>query len=190
MNQRAEAVSPQELKSPYIQGVIDRLVDISLYGPHVDKRDQRVVVGVAAPQIGVAKQIIVVDVALVAPGDQRDLRIYINPRIASRSAGATMGREGCLSTGEVAGIVERNESITLEALDRSGRLVSEKWGDFQSRRMQHEVDHLLGIRFPDRITDPNRMHWVEYSEYAAYREHWRNWPKKCSFDEWRKIKSR
>lgn len=61
-----------------------------------------------------------------------------------------------------------------------------------ARIFQHEIDHLNGKRFPDLIKDPKKLHWVLKKEFPLYRnkQAWFNWPRKCSFEKWRKIKGK
>jgi len=117
-----------------------------------------------------------------------DYKAYLNPQITLRSAETNSNREGCYSTGQVCGIVERANSITVTALDRFGNSVAETYDGFLAQVFQHEVDHLNGLRFPDRITKADDLLWVEVEEFDAYREHWKDWPHKCSRDQWESIK--
>jgi peptide deformylase len=100
-------------------------------------------VGLAAPQVGVSKQIIVIDV-----GD--GLLELINPQIIE-SAGNELTDEGCLSVPFMSGKVERFAKVTVTALDRNGRKICVK--DAQgilARALQHEIDHLHGILFIEK----------------------------------------
>ncbi len=99
-------------------------------------------VGLAAPQIGVSKRVIVVDIG-------QGLHEIINPEILS-SEGSVQGIEGCLSVPGWIGEVERAESIRVTGLDRDGRQI---WLDacgFLARALQHEIDHLDGVLFVDK----------------------------------------
>lgn len=98
-------------------------------------------VGLAAPQIGVSKRIIVLD-----PGE--NLIALINPEITRRE-GAVTGNEGCLSIPNTDGLVERAESITVQGLNRNGEEVVYEAQGALARVFQHEVDHLNGVLFTD-----------------------------------------
>lgn len=105
-------------------------------------------VGLAAPQIGVGKRVIVVD---VSPVEKETAPLaLINPEIVDRR-GLVEGTEGCLSIPGVEGIVPRAESVLVRALDPQGVPVQVPARGFLARALQHEIDHLDGILFIDRI---------------------------------------
>ncbi len=186
--QTAEAIKPERIKSSEIEPIIERMLNVS-YGEQVD-RSKPLLVGLAAPQIGISKRIILVDVAARGRGNVGDLRVYINPEIVWRSDDEVEWYEGCYSTDRVCGIVSRPNSIKLKALTREGQVVEEDYEGYTARIFQHEIDHLNGIEFVSHITDDDKLHWVEEDEFPEYRnnEGWRNWSKKCPRDKWEKIK--
>ncbi|NLL51444.1 MAG: peptide deformylase [Peptococcaceae bacterium] len=98
-------------------------------------------VGLAAPQIGVPKRVVVLDA-----GD--GLIELINPVIIEKS-GKAVDREGCLSVPNVTGDVERAQKVVVQALNREGELMEYKAEDLLARIFQHEIDHLDGILFVD-----------------------------------------
>jgi peptide deformylase len=105
-------------------------------------------VGLAAPQVGVGKRVIVVD---VSPVDKACPPFaLVNPVILERS-GRVEDSEGCLSVPGVEGIVARAEEIEVEGLDVSGDPVRFRARDFLARAIQHEVDHLEGVLFISRL---------------------------------------
>lgn len=101
-------------------------------------------VGLAAPQIGILKRVIVVDVG----GDDQELFEVINPEIIS-SSGDQFGAEGCLSIPGLYGDVKRFEKVTVKGLDRNGMEIMIKAEGFLARAFQHEIDHLNGVLFTD-----------------------------------------
>lgn len=105
-------------------------------------------VGLAAPQIGVGKRVIVVDVSPVET-EIAPLAL-VNPVIVERE-GMVEGTEGCLSVPGIEGIVPRAESVLVRALDPQGQPVRIRAEGLLSRALQHEIDHLDGILFIDRI---------------------------------------
>lgn len=109
-------------------------------------------IGLAAPQVGVSERIIV-----IAPIGTRPLAL-INPRI-TKAEGSMVGQEGCLSIPGLYGDVERHARIEVEALDRRGRKVRLELEEMPSRVVQHEVDHLDGILFIDKV-DESTLHWM------------------------------
>lgn len=96
-------------------------------------------VGLAAPQVGVSLRIVVIDIG-------EGLLELINPEIASRE-GSETDTEGCLSVPGMYGEVERYASVTVEALNRSGKKFRVNGSGLLARALQHEIDHLNGILF-------------------------------------------
>jgi peptide deformylase len=106
-------------------------------------------VGLAAPQIGNPARVIVVDLSSIGRPEWR--RAFVNP-VLSVMHGRVRAREGCLSIPGVEAEVSRAESLRLKALDHEGKpvdLLAEGWA---ARVLQHEVDHLDGILFVDRLS--------------------------------------
>ena len=99
-------------------------------------------VGLAAPQVGVSKRVVVVDA-----GD--GLIELINPEIITKE-GMASDSEGCLSIPGVTGEVQRAARVTVRALDREGREVEYEGEGLLARAFQHEIDHLEGILFVDK----------------------------------------
>ncbi|MED1864289.1 peptide deformylase [Fictibacillus nanhaiensis] len=104
-------------------------------------------VGLAAPQIGIAEQIAVVDI-----GDETGQIVLINPLI-NKASGSQSGPEGCLSFPGLFGEVERPFEVTVTALDVSGKEFTLKANDFLARAIQHEIDHLHGILFTSKVIE-------------------------------------
>lgn len=100
-------------------------------------------VGLAAPQVGILKRIIVVDV-----GD--NLIKLINPEIIE-SEGSQIDDEGCLSVPNQRGKVDRPQSVTVKGMNEKGEEVLVKGEDFLARALCHEIDHLSGILFVDKM---------------------------------------
>lgn len=177
-----------QIKSSETNADIERMLDAA-YGEQKD-RSKPLLVGLAAPQIGISKRIILVDVAANGKGKIGDLRVYINPEVIWKSKNEVEWYEGCYSTDRVCGIVSRPNKIIIKAYNREGLQVEEEYGGYTARIFQHEIDHLNGIEFVSRIIDDDKLHWVEEDEFPQYRdrEAWRSWQKKCSRDKWNKIK--
>ncbi|MBS0623216.1 MAG: peptide deformylase [Verrucomicrobia bacterium] len=111
-------------------------------------------IGLAAPQVGVALRIFV---TTVYP-DQEDgestygePRVFINPVISHPSADLVEMSEGCLSIPGVSEFVWRPESIEFEAMDLEGNIIKERISGFWARVCMHEIDHLNGVLYVDRI---------------------------------------
>ena len=105
-------------------------------------------VGLAATQVDVHKQIIVIDVS----EDHTNLRVFINPEITRRE-GVAMNQEGCLSVPGIYDSVERAESVTVTALDRSGARFTLNASGMLAACIQHEMDHLQGKVFIDYLSE-------------------------------------
>jgi len=105
-------------------------------------------VGLAATQVDVHKQVIVIDVS----DDHSDLRVFINPEITRREGLAT-NQEGCLSVPGIYDNVERAESVTVTALDRNGSRFTLNASGMLATCIQHEMDHLEGKVFVDLLSE-------------------------------------
>ncbi len=107
-------------------------------------------VGIAAPQIGVLQRVVVVDVSS-RPGIANHGRlVLVNPEIKSWK-GMVKGREGCLSVPDFIGTVIRAERIVLQAQDIHGTVHQYRIQGYEARAVQHEIDHLDGLLFLDRL---------------------------------------
>lgn len=188
LNEVAKAVLVPDIASPKMQELIKQLFDVA-YGLQGDAK-KPTLVGLAAPQIGVALRVILVDIDADGSGSTPNLQEFINPEIIFIDKETVEGREGCFSTGRVCGIVKRSKKVRITGYDRSGNIINYELEGFPARVAQHEVDHLNGIRFPDRITDKKKLHWVEENEFGDYRNQWRTWDKLCSRKTWNEIKSK
>ena len=108
-------------------------------------------IGLAAVQVAVLKQLVVVD---LKSGEEdislREPRVFVNPRIVERS-GETISEEGCLSVTEFRTEVKRSESIKLEYQDLQGNPQTLEADGLLSICIQHELDHLQGILFIDHL---------------------------------------
>jgi len=107
-------------------------------------------VGIAAPQAGHFERIIIVDVSSKPKTPNHGKLTLINPKILYKQ-GSMIGREGCLSVPEYTGNVSRAEKITLQALNSEGRILNYAMEGFEARAVQHEIDHLDGLLFLDRL---------------------------------------
>ena len=110
-------------------------------------------VGLAAPQVGVGKRVIVVD---VRDPDSPPFAL-VNPEIVEASEELDRGEEGCLSIPGLRDIVERPASVVVEGLDRDGKPRRIEATGLLARALQHEVDHLDGILFIDRVSPLKRQ---------------------------------
>lgn len=128
-------------------------------------------VGLAAPQINRSLRLTVIE-TLPEHDDEgneiegsRQLFVLVNPKITWRSTEMVDGIEGCLSIPGWVGEVARHQSIRVRAQDRHGKKISMRLKDWTARIVQHEVDHLDGVLFIDRLTAPENL-WREEEFFA------------------------
>ena len=107
-------------------------------------------VGIAAPQVGRFERIVIVDVSPKPNIPNHGRLILINPQIISKQ-GSIKAREGCLSVPDYTGNVIRAERIILKAIDLAGKNLTYRMRGFEARAVQHEIDHLDGLLFLDRL---------------------------------------
>jgi peptide deformylase len=124
-------------------------------------------VGLAGPQVGVMRRIIVVHVPEGYEGEgEPEIRMtLVNPEIL-KAQGREIDTEGCLSIPGWVGDVPRAQRITVRAMDLDNRVIRFKAEGFLARVIQHEVDHLDGILFIDRVEDPTTLRRVTEAEEA------------------------
>jgi peptide deformylase len=152
LRKRAKKVSSKQLASKPVQELIDFMVATLRDAPGV---------GLAAPQVGKALQIIILDDkskyheqvpsnVLKAQGRKPvPLKVLVNPKLKVIDPVSQLWFEGCLSVDGYLAAVPRAKSVQVEALDRRGKSVSYKARGWQARILQHELDHLNGVLFID-----------------------------------------
>jgi len=111
-------------------------------------------VGLAAPQVGVSLRVMV----LQMPGEEP--MAIINPEIVKRS-GEREVPEACLSIPGIAGEIKRSVSVTVKGRDRQGKTIRLKATDLLAQALEHELDHLNGVLYIDRIESRDKLHKVE-----------------------------
>ncbi|WP_304166063.1 peptide deformylase [Phenylobacterium aquaticum] len=107
-------------------------------------------IGLAAIQIGVAKQVIVMDLA--GPDEPKQPRYFVNPQILTTSDDTLPYEEGCLSVPDIYDEVERPSKVTLKYLNYQGEEVVEEAEGLYAVCIQHEMDHLKGVLFIDYLS--------------------------------------
>jgi peptide deformylase len=110
-------------------------------------------VGLAAPQVGVPKRVVVIR-SLEDP-EEKDIFVLINPEII-RKDGGELSEEGCLSIPEMRMEVSRPEKVVIKALDRQGKPFEMEGLGLMARILQHEIDHLNGLFYIDRLSPAKR----------------------------------
>jgi len=133
---------PVEVFDNELQGFIDDLEETRRAGPAA--------VGIAAPQVGCCRRIVILDVSGKKPPPNHGHLCLINPEITHWD-GFEIGREGCLSVPDYTGNVIRATRLRLVAQDRAGAALEFEMEGFEARVAQHELDHLEGTLFVDRL---------------------------------------
>jgi len=137
LRQKADPVAEV---TPEVQRIVADMVETMYH---------QVGIGLAAPQVGISIRLILVD------DGSRGPRALINPTIVERR-GSIRGEEGCLSIPGIFGEVERSEWVRVEAKDAEGQPVAFEARGLQARVIQHEMDHLDGVLFIDRLPPVTR----------------------------------
>ena len=130
-------------------------------------------VGLAAPQIGISLRLMVFEVpasrATNLNGDKPSgVQVLINPDVSPATPEKELGWEGCLSIPELRGEVSRYKQINYTGFNGEGRPIEAFAAGFHARVVRHEMDHLDGILYPDRMTDLTRFGYVD--EFAKIQE--------------------
>lgn len=134
LRQMSSPVDLADLKTPEMQEFLDDLIATMWQADGV---------GIAAPQVGVGRRIIVVV-------HDDEAMVYINPAISFRSLRKEVGEEGCLSVPGFYGTVKRSKSVHVTAYTREGKKIKLKGEGLLARIFQHEIDHLDGVLYIDR----------------------------------------
>lgn len=148
-----------------LQGLIDDMIETMREANGV---------GLAAPQVAVPLRVAVIETLpdVNEEGeeidDSRELFVIVNPEIVWHSRDTVEGIEGCLSIPGYVGEVSRATSVRVRALDRHGNKIRLRMHDWDARIFQHEIDHLDGVLYIDRLTAPENL-WTEeaYMEQFA-----------------------
>lgn len=122
-------------------------------------------VGIAAPQVGINKNLIWVQ-RFDKAGEP--FEFFINPKIIWRSQLTRLGAEGCLSIPDRREDIERSYAIRLQYWDKNGKVIEENMEGFTAVIFQHEVDHLYGILYPDRLEEQSKKIKTELSEKIKF----------------------
>jgi peptide deformylase len=152
-------------RSTDIANVLDPQID-RLITDLIATADAANGVGIAAPQVAASLRLFIV---ASRPSPRYPLAptmeptAMINPQIIDRSTEIVRGWEGCLSVPDVRGLVPRHQSIEVKYLTKFGDLVQQELTGFIARIFQHELDHLDGILFPDRVANPTDL--ITEAEY-------------------------
>jgi peptide deformylase len=169
LRQRARDLTPEEMTSPATRQLISLMCDTMRDAPGV---------GLAAPQVGVDVRLVVIEdraeymaglpAAELAAREREpvDFHVLINPRLIVEDATPVEFQEGCLSVSGFLALVRRARGVRVEAFDEQGQPFSRSARGWYARILQHEVDHLDGTLYIDRM-EPR-----SFSTLENHRRHW------------------
>jgi peptide deformylase len=165
LRERAREVSPGELRSPEVQALIDDMIETLRAASGA---------GLAANQVHDLHRIAVVE---VRQGNPRypykppiPLTVMVNPRLEPLGAETAEINEGCLSVPDLRGAVDRHVAVRVRYLDRDGAEHEDVRRGLTAGTFQHEVDHLDGILFLDRVRDPATFStWEQFDRHHRAR---------------------
>lgn len=141
---KSKSVKEKHIQSDETQELIDDLIKTMQANEGI---------GLAAPQVNERKRIIIVQTS-------KGPEAFIDPKITGRSILRTQSEEGCLSIPGIYGLVKRHRRVTVKAFDRHGKKIKKRVRGMEAIIFQHEIDHLNGILFTDRVnhfTNPPKL---------------------------------
>ena len=159
LRQRAAEIPPTQMQSPPMQRLIDDMIETM-----IDYEG----IGLAAPQVFEPLRLIVLGNPDADPQDEAaiPLTVLFNPQFTTLSPERLDGWEGCLSIPQLRGVVPRSAAVEVRGYDREGSAVELEAEGIFARVLQHEIDHLNGVLFPDRMADLQTLTFLE--EYQRY----------------------
>jgi peptide deformylase len=147
----SQATSPLDNIDGKVQEMIDGMASTMYEAPGI---------GLAAIQVGWDKSVLIYDIAIydIAPRDEsRELNVLVNPKIITQEGQILSENEGCLSVPEFRADVKRSEFVTVEGHDREGKPIRLDAEGILAIVLQHEIDHLNGTLFIERISSLKRQ---------------------------------
>lgn len=149
-HQALHSISESVTEAEFRDGTVKKLIKKMRDALHSYNVDGYVGVAIAAPQIGVAKRVFLVEDQSKDRDDALPFLVAINPEIVKFSKKTNVVGEGCLSVPERYGAVKRHSNVTLRARDENGEVYERGAGGLLAQIFQHECDHLDGTLFIDR----------------------------------------
>ncbi|HVO53084.1 MAG TPA: peptide deformylase [Solirubrobacterales bacterium] len=162
LRQVAQELTPDQLASAEVQGLIDEMIETMRYANGA---------GLAAPQVGVLLKVAVIE---VREGNPRypykppiPLTVIVNPKLEPVDFAAFDTNEGCLSIPNLRGDLRRFETVRVSYLDRDGEAHDEVRRGLTAGTFQHEIDHLEGRLFIDRMADMSSLStWDQFERFG------------------------
>ena len=167
LRQTSQLVNLIALNSP--DGKIQLLIDNM-----IDTMREEGGVGLAAPQVFQSLRLVVIECLSserYSEAPDIPLTVLVNPSVKHYGVDTALGWEGCLSLKDLRGLVPRSKKITVEYFDREGNPITVNAEGFLAVVLQHEIDHLHGKVFLDRMTDLGQLAYIEeFEKYIANQE--------------------
>ncbi|MDI1353148.1 MAG: peptide deformylase [bacterium] len=151
LRQTAEPITATEFDNEWLRNLVQTMIDIMA---------EKGAVGVAAPQIGISKRVIVFGTNYTKrrkPEHPIPDTVLINPSLRVLSEEIQTDYEGCLNCGELMGKVPRAMTIEYSGFDLTGNKITKQVTGLEARIVQHEIDHLDGFLFFDRVEDQDSL---------------------------------
>lgn len=164
----AEEVPREEIASEEVRRLVDDLVETMRAAGSV---------GLSAPQVAVPRQVFVYEVrpGSEVPGGPVPLRVVVNPMIQAQPGRLVHDWEGCTSVPGLRGLVPRVPEVRVRGFDLDGEALDFEADGLEARIVQHEVDHLNGVLFLDRMRDLKSLafteEWERYLSGEGHSEH-------------------
>lgn len=172
-------ISLSELRLKKTQQTIDGLLDFVFARNNKGEdhnRKKPTIIGLSANQVGIMKRICIVDLA-IRRKEQSDVHVLVNPHIVWKSKTMRLRREGCVNLPNIWGFASRSTILDVSYLDRWGNSYTMRAKGWAATLIQHEVDHLNGTLFIDRLADPTKALHVTDKDFEAYKKDPKKWQK-------------
>ncbi len=160
LREKASEIAPEEVTDE-LRELVENMLETMYDEPGI---------GLAATQVGVAKRLFVMDVGWTREDGERSPRVLINPEIVEREGREISEEEGCLSVPDFKSDVERDARVVMRARDLDWKLLEFDVTELESYCFQHEIDHLDGILFIDRVSKLKRDLYVRRRKKQLRRE--------------------
>lgn len=155
LRRKARSIDPTELRTPPLQKLIDDMIETM---------HEYSGIGLAGPQVHESLRVFIAGIE--QPDGSLRVMPFVNPEITPRGEATAEDWEGCLSIPDIRGRVQRPVACVVRALDRRGRPFELELTGYPARVVQHELDHLDGILFLDRMKSFESLTFLE--EYSRF----------------------
>jgi peptide deformylase len=179
LRQQSQPITKAELRKSSVQNDIEYMLDFVYQRNEKGNKKQKtkpITVGLSANQIGLLKQISIVDLG-IGKRIYSDIHVLINPEIIWHSTSTIERCEGCVNLPNIWGYIKRYKRIKIKAMDRSGNVMQLDLNGWPATLVQHEIDHLKGTLFIDHLQNPQHALLVEKKDYKKFKKDKKTWNK-------------